>query len=77
MQTQPITIYHALSLLEKMRIESVLGGETVLVLCLTRSELETVEVNDLSLVQDVNRPNDGATVEVRVSHPALDLDYPG
>ena len=66
-----VSIDDALSQLGEMRRRSILGGDTALVLSLSGSGLEVVEIDSLSLQQDVGRPEDGAAVEVRVSHPAL------
>ena len=62
-----ITIDEAISKLAEARGQARLGGGTVLVLSLSGSGLETVAINDLVVGND----DDGAVVEVRVSHPAL------
>ncbi len=62
-----ITIDDAIRTLQSIRERSRLGGGTVLVLSLSGSGLEVTPVNSLFLEQ----PDDGAVVEVRVSHPAL------
>jgi len=61
------TINEAIRQLTDMIPESNLGSDTNLVLSLSDSGLEVVEIDELALIND----DDGAVVEVRVSHPAI------
>ncbi len=63
-----MTIDEAIQELRWAKEQSPLGGNTVLVLSLTGSELPDVNVDSLALVKD----GDGAVVEVQVLHPLLD-----
>ncbi len=62
-----LTISDAIATLTAAAAASPLSGETVLVLSLSDSGLDVVNVDELALVRD----HAGAVVEVRATHPAL------
>lgn len=68
MDWRTMTIDQAILALQRARECSPLGGDTVLVVSLTASELEQSHVNEVALVTD---PDGGALVEIRTRHEAL------
>lgn len=64
-----VTIDDALRVLAQAKVQ--IGGDKCLLLCLATSELEDVDVNELSIVDDRPTGGESTYVQVLVAHPVL------